>query len=75
MITLVASTLIFASVVTVQEQGNLPRGTVQTRDGVETVAVCDTGERITIQVSETAVQLPGQIHITTYWLPQIRIGH
>jgi len=45
---------------TVHEQGkgNLPLGTINTPDGVTIIVINNSGEQITIQVSETTAQLP-----------------
>ena len=55
---LIISILISISAVTVQGQGNLSCGTVETPNGVTIVVINDSGEKIMIEASETAVQLP-----------------
>ncbi len=58
---LVISILISISAITldttVHAQGNLPLGTINTPDAVTIIVINNSGEQITIQVSETGAQL------------------
>lgn len=70
---LIISLLISISVATleatVHAQGNLPLGTVNTPDGVTLIVVNKSGEQITIQPPETAIQLPaGKYRIETWMM-------